>query len=88
MGDGDRPEEQGKGQIGAGEEEMDANFILISRSFFSLAFTKAVGSKRGKRPPRMGWGGVERRGWGHGIMPPPLQSIPPPPTGRAGLAQT
>lgn len=71
---GRRGQTRGAGEgagIWAGEEEMDANFILISRSFFSLAFTKAVGSKRGKRPPRMGWGGVERRGWGHRIMPPP-----------------
>lgn len=30
---------------------MRANFILISLCFFSLAFTKAVGSKRGTRPP-------------------------------------
>lgn len=38
---------------------MRANFILISLCFFSLAFTKAVGSKRGTRPPRTGAG----RGW-------------------------
>lgn len=59
----------------------DANFILISRSFFSLAFTKAVGSKRGRRPPRMGGEGGERR-LGHRLRPPPLQPGPPPP--RAG----
>lgn len=57
---------------GAGEEETCSNFILISLCFFSLAFTKAVGSKRGTRPPRTGWGwGVERRGgWGYRITPP------------------
>lgn len=43
----------GKGAgMWAGEEKMGANFILISLCFFSLAFTKAVGSKRGTRPPR------------------------------------
>lgn len=63
----------GKGAgIWAGEEKMGANFILIALCFFSLAFTKAVGSKRGTRPPRTGWGwGVERRGgWSHRITPP------------------
>lgn len=63
---------------------MGANFILISLCFFSLAFTKAVGSKRGPRLPRMGWESMERRGWGHRIRSPQLQSIPHPPTSRAG----
>lgn len=58
--------------IWADKEEMCANFILISLCFFSLAFTKAVGSKRGTRPPRMGWESVQRRGWGHRITPPQL----------------
>lgn len=73
--DGRRGQRRGpakRAKIRAGEGEVDANFILISFSFFSLAFTKAVGSKRGKRPPTMGWRGVERRGWGHRIVPPPL----------------
>lgn len=51
----------GKGAgLRAGEEETCSNFILISLCFFSLAFTKAVGSKRGTRPPRTGWGWVWR----------------------------
>lgn len=70
--------------IWAGKGEMGANFILISLCFFSLAFTKAVGSKRGTRLPRMGWESEERRGWGHRSTPPQLQSIPHPPTGRTG----
>lgn len=74
----------GEGGKGTDKEEMGANLILISLCFFSLALTKAVGSKRGARLPRMGWESVERRGWGHRTTSPQRQSIPHPTAGRAG----
>jgi hypothetical protein len=41
----------------AGTKKNGTNFILISLCFFSLAFTKAVGSNRGARPPETVGGG-------------------------------